>query len=44
MKYLQKVKGCTKIDKFQNEDIRTDLGISRLPVKNMEYKTMGGCL
>jgi hypothetical protein len=40
MKYLQRVKSCTRIDKLKNGDTRTDMRALRLPgKKNMEYKT-----
>jgi hypothetical protein len=34
MKYLRTVKGCTRLDKIRNEDIRNELCISPLSEKN----------
>jgi hypothetical protein len=38
MKYLRTVKGCTRLDKIRNEDIRNELCISPLSEKIIEYR------
>jgi hypothetical protein len=34
MKYLRKVKRCTRLDQIRNEDIRNELGVSPLREKS----------
>jgi hypothetical protein len=38
MKYLRKVKRCTRLDQIRNEDIRNELGISPLSEKIIQYR------
>jgi hypothetical protein len=38
MKYLRRVKGCTRLDQIRNKDIRNELGISPLSEKITQYR------
>jgi hypothetical protein len=38
MKYLKTVKGCARLDQIRKEDIRSELGISPLSEKIIEYR------
>jgi hypothetical protein len=38
MKHLRTVKGCTRLDQIRIEDIRSELGISPLSEKIIEYR------